>query len=76
MTKIEALIEEARRLSAEDRLRLLAEVERSLAGEPAAAASYAPLLALRGTARSGFSDVSTDKYSHVASALASEPADE
>lgn len=79
MTKIEALIEEARRLPTDDRRRLLAEVERSLQRDDAPAArpgSYAPLLSLAGTARSSFDDVSSDKYRHLAIAVTPEPPDE
>ena len=76
MTRVEALIEEARRLPESDRLRLLAEVGRSLDGGRSAEAplaSYAPLLALAGSAASEFRDVSTEKYRHLASAIAPEP---
>jgi hypothetical protein len=79
MTKVEALIEEARRLPASDRERLLAEVKRSLDGARSAEAppaSYAPLLALAGSAASEFRDVSTEKYGHLASAIAPEPREE
>jgi len=72
MTKLEKLIEEARQLPASDRLRLVDEVERSVEGETDAGSlapgSYGPLVALAGTAVSDFSDVSTDKYRHVAEA--------
>jgi hypothetical protein len=79
MTKVEALIEEARRLPASDRVRLLAEVGRSLDGDKSTEtplASYAPLLALAGSAASEFRDVSTEKYRHLASAIAPEPQEE
>jgi hypothetical protein len=79
MTKVDALIEEARRLPESDRRRLLAEVERSLEGGGAASApshSYASLLAIAGTAASDFADVSTEKYRHLASAIAPEPGGE
>lgn len=79
MTRLEALIEEARRLPASDRLRLVAEVERSLQADTASripSASYAPLVSLAGTVPSDFSDVSVDKYRHLASAVAPEPEDE
>lgn len=53
MTKLEALIEEARRLPLEDRQSLLAEVEQSLASEPAQGIpTYASLVSLTGTATS------------------------
>lgn len=68
MTKLEALIEEARRLPVPDRQKLLVEVERSLACETGPAASYGSLLSLAGTAGSQYTDVSVDKYGHVAEA--------
>jgi hypothetical protein len=80
MTKVEILIEEALQLPASDRLRLIEAVERSVEGEtvagPLASGSYAPLVALAGTAVSDFSDVSTDKYRHVAEAYSPKPGDE
>jgi hypothetical protein len=68
MTKLEALIEEARQLPVPDRQRLVAEVERSLESDgatPAGSGSYAPLLSIAGKFPSHFTDVSTDKYSHL-----------
>jgi hypothetical protein len=79
MTKVEALIEEARRLPASDRVRLLAEVGRSLEGDSSAEGplvSYGPLLALAGSAASEFHDVSIAKYRHLAGAVTPEPAEE
>jgi hypothetical protein len=80
MTKLERLIQEARDLPASDRLRLIEEVERSVQGETeagtSASDSYGAFVALAGTAESEFSDVSTDKYGHVAEAYAPRPADE
>lgn len=79
MTKLEALIEEARQLPVPDRRRLVAEVERSLESDGAAATgsgSYAPLLSAAGKFPSDFTDVSTEKYRHVADALAPKPGDE
>jgi hypothetical protein len=78
MTKLEALIEEARRLSTTDRRRLVAEVEDSLERDDPAGGrsdSYAPLLSLAGTAQSAFDDVSIDKYRHLALAVSPEPPD-
>lgn len=78
MSKLEALIEEARRLPVPDRQRLLAEVERSLEGGPSAqlGGTYAPLLALAGSAPTDFADVSVDEYRHLARAIAPEPGGE
>jgi hypothetical protein len=79
-TKLEKLIEEALQLPASDRRRLIEAVERSVEGEtearPFAPGSYGRLVALAGTAMSDFSDVSTDKYRHVAEAYAPKPGDE
>ena len=80
MSKVEVLIEEARQLPASDRRRLIEEVERSFKSERGSEAtsspSYAPLLSLAGTAASDFSDVSIDKYDHVAEASASRPGED
>ena len=79
MTKLEALIEEARQLPVSEPRRLVAEVERSLESDGAAPArpgSYAPLLLIAGKFPSDFTDVSTDKYRHLADAFAPKPGDE
>ena len=80
MAIVERIINEARRLSPSDRVRLVEEVERSLEGEVQAVASgsgsYAPLIAMAGTVPSDFSDVSTDKYRHLAAASSAVPGDE
>jgi hypothetical protein len=79
MTKVELLIQEARQLPAPDRIRLLVEVERSLESDKARGAGsgrYSALLLAAGTAPSDFSDVSTEKYRHLASAIAPKPGDE
>lgn len=71
MRTVEEIIEQARRLSAEDRRRLLDELEESLAEEESAQAKasakglYTRSLALAGTMHSDFTDVSTDKYKHL-----------
>ena len=79
MTKLEALIEEARQLPVSERRRLVAEVERSLESDGAALVgpgSYAPLLSATGKFPSDFTDVSTDKYRHLADALSPKRGDE
>mgnify|MGYP001587109132 CR=1 FL=1 len=79
MTKVELLIQEARQLPAPDRIRLLVEVERSLESDrarDAGSSPYSALLLAAGTAPSDFSDVSIEKYRHLASAIAPKPGDE
>jgi len=80
MTKLERLIEKARELPAPDRLRLIEAIEGSVESETRVGAprpvAYGPLLAIAGTAVSEFTDVSTDKYRHVAEAYAPRPGDE
>jgi len=76
MTKLERLIEKARELPVPERIRLIEAIE----GEPTVVtprpASYESLLALAGKFDSDFTDVSTDKYSHVAEATAPRSGDE
>jgi hypothetical protein len=80
MTKLERLIEKARELPAPDRLRLVEAIEDSVEGETRTGSrppvAYGPLLALAGTFESDWSDVSTDKYRHVAEANAPRSGDE
>jgi hypothetical protein len=77
MTKVEKLIREARQLPETDRARLLDEVERSLDADTTATRSdprsYASLISIAGSAPSDFSDVSTEKYRHLAEAYAPKP---
>lgn len=67
MKTIEEIIEQARRLSPQDRQRLIEQLE-ELLGEEQTSASvlpegpYAQSLALAGTAHTDFTDVSPDKY--------------
>jgi len=76
MSAVEKLLEQARRLSPGERRRLLARLERSLSREPArprrraAEGPYTRSLALAGTVHTSFSDVSSNKYGHVAEAAA------
>jgi hypothetical protein len=74
MKTIEEIIEQARHLSPQDRQRLVEQLE-ELSEEEQSTGSvlpevpYAQSLAL-GTAHTDFTDVSTDKYKHLAEAYA------
>lgn len=75
MHTVEDIIEQAHRLSPKDRRRLIEELEDSLAAEPGKEqflpeGPYARSLALAGTAHTDFTDVSADKYQHLAEAYA------
>jgi len=76
MSAVEKLLEQARRLSPRERRRLVARLERSLLREPTGArrrspeGPYARSLALAGTVRTSFRDVSSNKYRHVGEAAA------
>ncbi len=77
MTKVEKLIREANELPQADRLRLLEAVELSLittdAEQASRPVSYTSLISIAGTVPSDFSDVSTEKYRHLADAYAPRP---
>jgi hypothetical protein len=77
MTKVEKLIKEANQLPEADRIRLLEAVERSLVSTDAEQASrpvsYASLISIAGSVPSDFSDVSTEKFRHLAVAYAPRP---
>jgi hypothetical protein len=72
MDKLTAILDAARTLSPDERRRLIAELDALEAEEPPGVpTSREPLAALRalsGSAHSGFADISTDKYPHVAAA--------
>ncbi len=76
MRSIDEILELARQLPPEDRRRLLDKLEDSLAeeepvpSETSAEGPYTALLEMAGTAHSDFTDVSTDKYKHLAEAYA------
>jgi len=85
MEKLERMIEQARRLPAKDRRRLIAALNKSVGNgrktmtptrrpkkRRRGEGPYARSLALAGTARSDFSDVSSDKYKHLADIYADE----
>ena len=75
MQTVEEIIEQARRLSPQDRQRLVEQLE-ELSREEQTTASvlpggpYAHSLAQAGTAHTDYTDVSTDKYKHLAEAYA------
>jgi hypothetical protein len=75
------IIERARRLPARERRRVVSALEASLAKPPNSTVtptrrgrSYEGLLALAGTAHADATDVSTDKYAHLAAAYADDDA--
>ena len=71
MHTVRELVEEAKRLPAPERRRLLVEIEDSLqkddkpAGVAQSASRYSRTLALAGTMHAGYTDVSSDKYKHL-----------
>lgn len=77
MRTVRDILEDARRLPPEDRVRLLEYLEESLDGnDPAngtAEGPYATSLLLSGTLQTDFPDVSSDKYKHVAEASRDNP---
>lgn len=73
MRTADEILDQARRLSPEERRRvaeeLLDELDRSQAEDaPPGKGPYARWLDAAGSMRSDFSDLSTDKYKHVAAA--------
>lgn len=77
MDIVEALIERARQLPRMDRQRIVEAVEDSLDEETTitsgtAEGPYGCSLVLAGTMHTDFTDVSTDKYKHLAAAYASQ----
>jgi hypothetical protein len=73
MNTVEAIIEQARQLLPQERRQLVEKLEQLLVeeseGQPFEG-PYARSLALAGTASSDFTDVSADKYKHLAEAYA------
>ncbi len=71
MRRLDEILEQAKRLSAEERRELLTNLE-GLTDGPAvdrpAGGPYARTLAAAGSVHSDFTDVSSDKYKHVAEA--------
>jgi hypothetical protein len=80
MRRARDIIEDIERLSIKDRRRVLRHLEQSLTRSrrhkpplkrrPSGRGPYVALLELAGTAHSDHSDVSTDKYRHLAAAYA------
>lgn len=73
MDKLADVLDAARTLSHDERRRLLSELDALEAQErvelPASSKPFAALRSLSGTAHSEFTDLSTDKYAHVAAAV-------
>ena len=69
MTKVEALLEQMKRLSTEERKELAKRLQRSVkerhTDRSAGAGPYASLLELAGMADSGFRDVAGKKKKHL-----------
>ncbi len=68
MTKVQALLQEAKRLTREEQKELAAGLERSLRAslrKRLSSGPYASLLKLAGTADSDFRDVSRNKKKHL-----------
>lgn len=75
MQSVETIIEQALHLSVEDRLRLVEELEESLAEksqseDQSVQGPYARSLVLSRSVHTDFRDVSSDKYKHLAEAYA------
>lgn len=72
MANLTAVLEAAQTLSHDERRRLILELDALEAREhprvPANREPLASLRALSGSAHSGFTDISTEKYAHVAAA--------
>ena len=74
MDKLAAILDAARTLSLDERRRLIIELDALEETEhpsrvPSSREPFAALRALSGTAHSDFTDISTDKYAHVAAAV-------
>lgn len=69
VTRVEALLEQVKRLSTEERQELATKLRRSVttgrSRRPTGAGPYASLLELAGTAASDFRDVSRKKKKHL-----------
>ena len=76
MHTINEIVEEAKRLTASDRRRLVAEIQKGLASEEVNEAQAQRLAALNawiakaGTGQSTFTDVARDKYKHLSEVYA------
>lgn len=78
MRTVDEILKRARELSPEERRKLVDSLEEGLADEQAASSEAALVsalerwLSLAGTGHSDFSDVSSDKYKHLATVYADE----
>jgi hypothetical protein len=76
MHTVNEIVEEAKRLTASDRRRLVAEMQKGLVSEEVNGAQAQRLAALdawiakAGTGQSSFTDVARDKYKHLADVYA------
>jgi len=76
MHTVNEIVEEAKRLTASDRRRLVAEMQKGLVSEEVNGAQAQRLAALdawiakAGTGQSSFTDVARDKYKHLAEVYA------
>ena len=77
MHTVNEIVEEAKRLTASDRRRLVAEMQKGLVSEEVNGAQAAQRLAAldawiakAGTGQSSFTDVARDKYKHLADVYA------
>jgi hypothetical protein len=76
MHTVSEIVEEAKRLTASDRRRLVAEIQKGLVSEEVNGAQAQRLAALdawiakAGTGQSSFTDVARDKYKHLADVYA------
>ena len=76
MHTVNEIVEEAKRLTASDRRRLVAEIQKGLVSEEVNGAQAQRLAALdawiakAGTGQSTFTDVARDKYKHLADVYA------
>jgi len=72
MDKLAAILDVARTLSPDERHQLIVELDAlevlEHPGAPTSREPFAALRALSGSAHSDFTDISTDKYPHVAAA--------
>ena len=76
MHTVNEIVDEAKRLTASDRRRLVAEIQKGLVSEEVNGAQAQRLAALdawiakAGTGQSAFTDVARDKYKHLADVYA------
>jgi hypothetical protein len=76
MHTVNEIVDEAKRLTASDRRRLVAEIQKGLVSEEVNGAQAQRLAALdawiakAGTGQSSFTDVARDKYKHLADVYA------